>query len=384
MHPMISTSSATLTLTTAAIFMLTLSYANGFATLPTELDRTQQRCQLERTYKMVGYNCANLNLKEIPQTLKSSLEIFDLSFNRIRDLNPQSFARYGSVKYLYLFENMIHNVEPETFSSLTNLEAIDLSNNALISIPLELFRLPSLRNLYVSHNTLSKLDEDLPALEKPIKAPLQVLGLADCRLQRLPDLGVLPDLWQLNISSNPMKELTLGQFSPMCNLKTVELNNTQIPICPCQVLTAELVLRRTKIMFPPLYCIPLTSSEQNLCNAEAKRDIEPDQVADYHQCMEIRNSRQLDTEAKSAWMKISAAVAGCIVLFATILFCLHRRNARRLKAKRKPKKVPLKSINRVILVPGPAGDGPESEVPPATTTGTTITAKCDKLLSDCD
>ena len=72
---MISTSSATLTLTTAAIFMLTLSYANGFATLPTELDRSQQRCQLERTYKMVGYNCANLNLKEIPQTLKSSLEV---------------------------------------------------------------------------------------------------------------------------------------------------------------------------------------------------------------------------------------------------------------------------------------------------------------------
>lgn len=58
----------------SAIFMLTLSYANGFATLPTELDRPQ-RCHLERTYKMIGYNCANLNLKEIPQQLKSNLEV---------------------------------------------------------------------------------------------------------------------------------------------------------------------------------------------------------------------------------------------------------------------------------------------------------------------
>ncbi|XP_052894636.1 chaoptin-like [Anopheles moucheti] len=361
---------ATQTLTLTAIFML--SYANGFATLPTELDRPQ-RCLLERTYKMVGYNCANLNLKEIPQSLKSSLEIFDLSFNRIRDLNEQSFARYGATKYLYLFENMIQNIEENTFSSLTNLEAIDLSYNALKSIPLELFQLPVLRNLYVSHNALYEVDTALVNLEKPIKAPLQVLGLADCRLQRMPNFGVLPDLWQLNISSNPMKELTLAQFSPMCNLKSVELNNTQIPICACQVLTAELVLRRTKIMYPPLYCIPLTSSEQNLCNAEAGLEIDAGQVADYHQCMEIRNSRQLDTEAKSTWMKISAAVAGCIVLFAITLFCLHRRNAKKLKAKRNPKKVPLKNINRVMV----PQTGAQEEAP-------TEHAKCDKLLSECD
>uniref|UniRef100_A0A182RDJ9 Leucine rich immune protein (Coil-less) n=1 Tax=Anopheles funestus TaxID=62324 RepID=A0A182RDJ9_ANOFN len=377
MHPIVRTqtgvSSATKqTLTLTAIFMLTLSYANGFATLPTELDRTQ-RCQLERTYKMVGYNCANLNLKEIPQTLKSSLEIFDLSYNRIRDLTVQSFARYGAVKYLYLFENMIQNIDENTFSSLTNLEAIDLSYNALKSIPLELFQLPVLRNLYVSHNALYELEPALVNLEKPIKAPLQVLGLADCRLQRLPNFGVLPDLWQLNISSNPMKELTLAQFSPMCNLKTVDLNNTQIPICACQVLTAELVLRRTKIMYPPLYCIPLTSSEQNLCNAEAGLEIDAGQVADFHLCMEIRNSRQLDTEAKSTWMKISAAVAGCIVLFATILFCLHRRNAKKLRAKRNPKKALSKNINRVMV----PQTGAQEEVP-------TEHAKCDKLLSECD
>uniref|UniRef100_A0A182PDJ6 Leucine rich immune protein (Coil-less) n=1 Tax=Anopheles epiroticus TaxID=199890 RepID=A0A182PDJ6_9DIPT len=368
--------SATQTLTLSAIFILTLSYANGFATLPTELGRTQ-RCQLDRTYNMVGYSCANLNLKEIPQTLKSSLEIFDLSFNRIRDLSAQSFARYSSVKYLYLFENMIQNIEEDTFSSLTKLEAIDLSYNALKSIPLELFRLPALRNLYVNQNALTELEADLQALEKPIQAPLQILGLADCRLQRLPDFGVLPDLSQLNISSNPMKELTLGQFSGMCSLQTVDLNNTQVPICACQVLTAELVLRHTKIMYPPLYCIPLTSSEQNICTAEAGQEIDATQVSYYHQCMEIRKSRQLDTEAKSTWMKISAAVAGCIVLFAIILFCLHRRNARKLKAKRNPKKVPLKNINRVVMVPHQAGGTEE-----APSTGS-ATDKCDKLLSDC-
>ncbi|XP_053674290.1 toll-like receptor 4 [Anopheles nili] len=358
------------TLTLTAIFMLALSYANGFATLPTELDRPQ-RCQLERTYKMIGYNCANLNLKEIPQWLKSNLEIFDLSFNRIRDLDAQSFARYESVKYLYLFENMIQNIEEGTFSTLSNLEAIDLSYNALKSIPLELFQLPVLRNLYVGHNALTELEAELTNLQKPVKAPLQVLSLADCRLQRLPDFGILPDLWQLNISSNPMKELTLEQFSPMCNLKSLELNNTQIPICPCQVLTAELVLRRTKIMYPPLYCIPLTASEQNICNSEVGKEINPGKVADFHQCMEVRNSRKLDIEAKSTWMKISAVAVGCILVFAFVLYCLHRRNAKHMKTKRK--RTAKQDINRVMV------PQPQPPVDPATEN-----SKCDKLLSDCD
>lgn len=32
-------------------------------------------CTMERVYKMVGYVCSNLNLKEIPQHLRSGLEV---------------------------------------------------------------------------------------------------------------------------------------------------------------------------------------------------------------------------------------------------------------------------------------------------------------------
>lgn len=359
-------------LAVTAIFMLALSYANGFATLPTELDRTQ-RCHLERTYKMVGYNCANLNLKEIPQWLKTNLEILDLSFNRIRDLNVQSFARYESVKYLYLFENMIQNIEEGTFSELSNLEAIDLSFNALKSIPLEIFQLPSLRNLYVGHNVLQDLEADLTALQKPIKAPLQVLSIADCRLQRLPDFGILPDLWHLNISSNPMKELTLQQLSPMCNLNMIDLNNTKTDGCACQVMAAELVLRGTTVKYLPMSCIPISVSEQERCKAEFNDKRTEDDFYAFEQCMEVRKARKLDNEAKVTWMTISGIVALCIVLFALILYCLHRRNAKKLKASRRTKKrAALNNINRVISTPSQAEEEPVG------------TAKNEKLLSDCD
>lgn len=67
-------------LTLGALLTLTLGCATGIATLATEMDKPQ-RCQQERTYKMVGYNCANLGLKQIPQILKSNLQVSDWQFN---------------------------------------------------------------------------------------------------------------------------------------------------------------------------------------------------------------------------------------------------------------------------------------------------------------
>jgi leucine-rich repeat transmembrane neuronal protein 1/2 len=88
-------------------------------------------------------------------------KILDLSFNRIRDIDRQSFAKYDDIKYLYLQENMIQNLEEESFAHLTDLEAIDLSYNALTTIPMELLALPMLRNLYMQGNALMHLIVDL-------------------------------------------------------------------------------------------------------------------------------------------------------------------------------------------------------------------------------
>jgi leucine-rich repeat transmembrane neuronal protein 1/2 len=107
-------------------------------------------------------------------------QIFDLSYNRIRDIDRQSFARYDDIKLLYLQENMIQNLDENSFAHLTDLEvsicrliekknylnsiyfqAIDLSYNALTTIPVELFALPMLRNLYMQGNALLYLKLDL-------------------------------------------------------------------------------------------------------------------------------------------------------------------------------------------------------------------------------
>lgn len=115
-------------------------------------------------------------------------------------------------------------------------KAIDLSTNGIRTIPPELFQLPRLRNLYVNDNQLISLDDDLKQIGKPIVAPLEYMNLARNSLKHLPDFGVLPEMFRLNISSNPLNDLIPQEFSPYCNLKIIDLNDTQIPPCTCQAV----------------------------------------------------------------------------------------------------------------------------------------------------
>lgn len=74
-------------------------------------------------------------------------------------------------------------------------------------------------------------------LEKPVIAPLQKLAFASCRLSSVPDLGILPDLVMLNVSFNPLDQITPQQLSQYCSLKIVAVESpTEMSPCMCQTL----------------------------------------------------------------------------------------------------------------------------------------------------
>uniref|UniRef100_A0A6B2EDP0 Putative membrane glycoprotein lig-1 n=1 Tax=Phlebotomus kandelakii TaxID=1109342 RepID=A0A6B2EDP0_9DIPT len=298
-----------------------------------------KRCNLERVFKRIGYNCAKLDLKEIPQYLKGSMEILDASYNRIRDLSPSSFARYTDLQYLYLAENMIQTIEPGTLSILMNLEAIDLSYNALTSIPAELFSLPLLRNLYIYSNNLYELKTDLEVLEKPIKAPLQLINIADCRLNLVPDFGILPDLWHMNLSSNPLQQIQPQQFSPLCNLKTVDLNNTKMSPCACQQITFYMRKRSVAIKNGMTNCD--SSAEELIYCPDVVNSTR--EASEYDECNAVREIKVLNQQATSSWMIVALSILACLILFVLLLYVCHRRNS---KSAKKAQKISLSDVKQ--------------------------------------
>lgn len=136
---------------------------------------------------------------------------------------------------------MLVHIESGTFSDLKKLEVLDLSENAIRELPAEIFDLPYLRHLYLERNSIMSFDN----IPKPIKAPLKKLNLASNHLETIPhQFGILPDLHHLNISSNYMRDLTPQQFSPFCNLKEVDLNNTAMHKCRCMEIVDFLTINR--------------------------------------------------------------------------------------------------------------------------------------------
>ena len=155
---------------------------------------------------------------------------------------------------------MINHIEENTFAKLTGLEALDLSGNALMDVPYDIFNLPVLRNLYIADNSFGDRGfETLQKVPKPIKAPLKILSIANNRLYKIPDFGILPDLYKLNLSSNIMRDITPQQFSPFCNIKEVDLNNTSMEKCRCEEVTRFLFNKRDAYLSSSFYCDAISS-----------------------------------------------------------------------------------------------------------------------------
>lgn len=238
--------------------------------------------------------------------------MLDLSHNRIRELSRDSFSRYTDLKYLYLFENIIMEIENGTFSQLHGLEALDLSYNGLSTIPLELLYMDRLRNLYIAGNKLSRLEADINSLTRPITSPLQILNLAETYISRIPKFGILPDLWSLNVSGNTLSHLKFDQMQGFCGLRTIDFNNSHVPVCECRLTDVKLFERGVEVL--NLNCVP--GFYQPSCAPVFDQNATDTQAAlDYVRCLGIRQGREADVESRSRWLYIAASLLGFLIIF---------------------------------------------------------------------
>lgn len=301
----------------------------------------ERKCTYGRIEKLLRIRCYDLDLKEVPQNLKTSVEVLDLSHNRIRKLKSGSFQKYTDIKFLMLYDNMILSVEVGTFEPLTSLQEIDLSNNGLTTIPLELFQLPRLRNLYIDSNELTSLN--LQALEKPVRAPLEYLNVAGCELQELPDLGILPKLWQLNASMNPLQNFKIDTLANLCHLQVIDLTKSQLSQCGCQQVTNHLMMLGASPKFVPVCMEALDIRE---CPLPYNRTIHSETFASCQTTVELAESR-------SIWLFGAGCFGGVCIVLLILIFCVihcrRKRTQRRMRnvQRRKPFVIsPKNAINR--------------------------------------
>lgn len=290
-----------------------------------------RRCRHERFHGMMGAYCAGLSLMHVPQSLKTGIEVLDASDNYMKELVNDSFQQYSGLRFLYLNNNKIQIIEPLAFVPLTYLETLDLTFNSLTTIPSEILNLPSLRKLYLSQNFLTSLDADLAKLERPIKAPLTYLNLAECKLKHMPDLGILSQLESLNVSHNQFSALEPVEFAKLCKLGDLDLTDTIFSIKMCDLKPVFKWFANTSVNVRRSIDETLMTTYDASDDNCPKVEFDTKTLKTHSECQSTIVAAAAQRVVRQTWVIVCSSLGGFLIGFILLLFLMHRRNVARTK-----------------------------------------------------
>lgn len=294
------------------------------------LGANPNHCTYEYAYEMYGAHCAGLRLSKLPN-LRGGIEILDFSENKLKEISPDTFSGYSSIKYLYLGDNQLYYIDKDGLTSLTYLETLDLSNNVIFDLPTTIFQLPSLRKLYLKGNPLLQKSFKNLDIPKPIKAPLELLDLSDCRLTELPYLGILPQMNFYNISLNPLARLDTKHFAAMCNLAKVDLTESLDDMKLCDLKPVVSWFQMKHIFFQLADYDRLNTHEFANCNTTTLQDQQMHN-ATYHSCKTEYLKVQSIRTSRRTWLTIGGGLCGFLIGFILLLWIMHRHNVAQTKS----------------------------------------------------
>nr|XP_015192215.1 PREDICTED: toll-like receptor 2 type-2 isoform X1 [Lepisosteus oculatus] len=106
-------------------------------------------------------NCKGANLEWVPAGLPLSVEVLDLSYNRLRAIRRADFAHLSRLRDLRLQYNNISHIEGGSFLFNALLEHLNIFNNSLRAIPHKALQpLVKLRSLDMSNNLYAQATLD--------------------------------------------------------------------------------------------------------------------------------------------------------------------------------------------------------------------------------
>lgn len=174
---------------------------------------------------LMHLNMSNVSLQKLNRLGNPYLTNIDFSNNLISNINPNTFNGLGDLWYLDISNNKISNLEGLIFQSLKKLTELCLQNNLIESISENTFTgLTSLKILDLSYNLL----QSLSGLNK--LTSLQQLYLQGNNIKLLDNSrNLLPmNLEKLDLSYNKISLISNKSFEYLINLTYLNLGHNKI------------------------------------------------------------------------------------------------------------------------------------------------------------
>lgn len=153
-------------------------------------------------------------------------------------------------RYILLMNNHINSIQLDLLREYASMEFLVLSNNLLTNGAIEgaFDGVPALKRLYLDKNILESIPTDLPvSLEELRLDDNQLHVMSEAAWDRCPGLLVLS--LSNNSLGNGSESLPEGMLSPLCNLRTLNLNHNLLTMVPLRlpVSIKELYLKGNRI-----------------------------------------------------------------------------------------------------------------------------------------
>ncbi|KAL3887313.1 hypothetical protein ACJMK2_027255, partial [Sinanodonta woodiana] len=234
------------------IFLVGMSWTSYI--LPTMSDIS--KCKHEQS----TLNCSGVGINTIPNEadFPPGLKILDLSYNNITAVPFLNFSENvsSSLTQLLLNHNRINTIQNLSFSKLGSLQTLDLSFNSLSGSdmnqntfanmsalkelildhnPLQIiqrigfsdFKLPSLRNLSLSHCEVIQLENSVIGFKTLNTLNLSWNHLNSTSIMDLPII-IIGDFNTLDLSHNEITKLDENNFPAVYGLKNLILDHNSI------------------------------------------------------------------------------------------------------------------------------------------------------------
>lgn len=173
-------------------------------------------------------------------------KVLDLSRNRLSEIHLYG---WHNVRKIFMGQNVISEIEEQTFFSLLTLEQLDLHGNALSDLPVNVFA--HLTNLTVLDLHMNNLSQAIPLAE--ILAPVGNLRRIDLSDNSFSDFSMAPspfahnyEISHVSISRNKIRIFNPGTFSVLEKLESLDLSRNPFH-CGCENVGMQSWLKHTRV-----------------------------------------------------------------------------------------------------------------------------------------
>ncbi|KAK6482431.1 leucine-rich repeats and immunoglobulin-like domains protein 3 [Huso huso] len=194
-------------------------------------------------------DCSRRRLDKVPANLPIWIVQLDLSNNKLKSVEANTFQKLHSLRELKLNNNELDSIPdlgplsanitllsvsnnkigeliPEQLNRFQSLETLDISNNNIVELKATSFTQLQLKYLYINNNKIASLE---PGCFDSLSSSLQILKLNRNRISSIPPkIFKLSQLQHLELNRNRIKKVDGLSFHGLSSLKSLKIQRNGI------------------------------------------------------------------------------------------------------------------------------------------------------------